>query len=147
MGGDIVVERSPLGIVVDRNNLADVSTPSRARPKAFASKSGIHGWAFMRRLLTIALPMSEIGELAAFAQRRGQTWFVAVLNGGAAKQIRINLGFLGASRYDALLARDEPDDPAAIAVEKNKVTSSDSLAIDRRSAGGFIGRFTEAGLS
>src|SRR5262245_29626880 len=33
---------------------------------------------------TIALPGCEIGEVAAFARRRGDVWFLAVLNGAAA---------------------------------------------------------------
>ena len=33
---------------------------------------------------TIVLPPSEIGELAALARRKGDVWFVAVLNGPAA---------------------------------------------------------------
>jgi alpha-glucosidase len=91
---------------------------------------------------TIVLPMSEIGALAAFARRRGDTWFVAVLNGDAAKTIRIDLGFLGAGRYDALLARDKMDDPAALVVEKAEKGRTDTLAIELRPAGGFIARLT-----
>ena len=30
---------------------------------------------------TIVLPQSEIGEVAAFARRRGDVWFVGVMNG------------------------------------------------------------------
>jgi alpha-glucosidase len=86
--------------------------------------------------------MSEIGELAAYARRRGDTWFVAVLNGGAARTIRIDLGFLGRARYDALLARDKMDDPTAVVVEKAAKSRTDTLAIELRSAGGFIARLT-----
>jgi alpha-glucosidase len=89
---------------------------------------------------TIVLPMSEIGELAAFARRRGETWFVAVLNGGAARTLRIDLGFLQQARYDALIARDKMDDPAAIVVEKTTKGRADTLSIELRPAGGFIAR-------
>ena len=85
--------------------------------------------------------MSDIGELAAFARRRGDTWFVAVLNGGAAKPIRNDLGFLGAGRYDALLAFDSADNAAELRIEKKTMTKSVSLAIELRPAGGFIARF------
>ena len=30
---------------------------------------------------TIVLPSSEIGEVAAFARRRGEVWFVGIMNG------------------------------------------------------------------
>ena len=33
---------------------------------------------------TIALPVSEIGEIAAFARRTGDTWFLAIMNGETA---------------------------------------------------------------
>ncbi len=67
---------------------------------------------------TIVLPSSEIGELAAVARRSGTTWFVAVLNGPAARTLRIDPGFLGKGRYDALVVRDTSDDAAAVVVEQ-----------------------------
>jgi hypothetical protein len=36
----------------------------------------------------------------------------------SAKPIRIDLGFLRGGRYDALLALDKPDDPAALRIEQ-----------------------------
>jgi alpha-glucosidase len=91
---------------------------------------------------TIVLPMSDIGELAAFARRRGDTWFVAVLNGPSARTIQIDLGFLGLGRYDALLVRDERDNPAAVRVERAGMAKGGTLAIELRAGGGFIGRFS-----
>jgi len=67
---------------------------------------------------------------------------VAVLNGAAARTVRIDLGFLAEGRYDALLARDKMDDPAAIVVEKGTKSRTETLAIDLRPAGGFIARLT-----
>jgi alpha-glucosidase len=93
---------------------------------------------------TIVLPGSEIGELAAFARRRGRTWFVAVLNGPAARRARIDLSFLGAGRYDALAAKDDPADSASVKVEKTTATRTTPLAIDLREGGGFIVRLTPA---
>jgi alpha-glucosidase len=91
---------------------------------------------------TIVLPMSEIGEVAAFARRRGETWFVAVLNGGSARTLRIDLGFLRAGRYDALIARDKMNDPAAVVVEQVAKSRGDTLIIELRPAGGYIARLT-----
>ena len=89
---------------------------------------------------TIVLPASEIGELAAFARRRGTTWFVAVLNGPAPKNIRIDLGFLGEGNYDALVVRDAPDTAAAVALDRSRVSKTDSFSLDLRAGGGFIVR-------
>jgi alpha-glucosidase len=73
---------------------------------------------------TIVLPASEIGELAGVARRKGRTWFVAVLNGPAARSLRIDLGFLGKGRYDAFIVHDKSDDPAAVRVEKTTLMQS-----------------------
>jgi len=91
---------------------------------------------------TVVLPGSDIGELAAFARRSGRNWFVGVLNGAAARTLKIDLGFLGRDRYDALLVRDTADDPAAVSVEKTATTASVPLTIDVRPGGGFVARFT-----
>jgi alpha-glucosidase len=91
---------------------------------------------------TVVLPISEIGELAAFARRSGDSWFLAILNGPAARNLRIPLSFLGEGEYRALLLRDSPDDTAAVQLEHTTLKRGDRLAIDLREGGGFIARFT-----
>jgi alpha-glucosidase len=91
---------------------------------------------------TIALPASEIGELAAFARRRGSTWFLAMMNGATARSVKIPLTFLGRGRHQAMLVRDQQDEAAAVKIENAVVSRSDSLMIEMRAGGGFIGRFT-----
>jgi alpha-glucosidase len=93
---------------------------------------------------TIVLPSSEIGEAAAFARRSGRAWFLGVLNGPTAKTLKIDLGFLGKGRYDALVVRDKADDPAAVIVEKATAAAGTPLTIDLRAAGGSVVRFTES---
>ena len=92
---------------------------------------------------TIVLPPTEIGEVAAFARRRGTTWFVAVANGPDRRTVRIDLSFLETARYDALIARDQPDDPAAVKIEKIQLTTTGSLTGEMRPGGGFIARLTK----
>ena len=91
---------------------------------------------------TVALPVSEIGEIAAFARRRGNTWFLAILNGANEKSIKVPLTFLGKGRWRALMARDSAEDAAAVKIENAGYESGASLAIDLRAGGGFIARFT-----
>ena len=91
---------------------------------------------------TIVLPVSEIGEVAAFARRHGDRWFLAVVNGPAARSLRVPLSFLGAREYRAMLVQDREDDPAALTIEEATLTGNDSLAIELRPGGGFIARFT-----
>src|SRR5262249_51797261 len=90
---------------------------------------------------TVALPPSEIGELAAFARRRGDTWFLAVLNGPTERAVRVPLTFLGAGKYQALAARDRKDDAAAVRVENATADRDTSLTVELRAGGGFIAMF------
>ena len=59
---------------------------------------------------TRVLPPSAVGELAVFARRSGDRWFVGVLNGPAPRALELDLGFLGKGKYRALLARDKGED-------------------------------------
>jgi alpha-glucosidase len=89
---------------------------------------------------TIVLPGSRIGELAAFARRKGEGWFLAVLNGPEARTLRVDLKFLGGGSYGAVLVRDDPENPAAERIERATLTRRGSIAIALRPGGGFIGR-------
>ena len=92
---------------------------------------------------TIVLPDSEIGELAAFARRSGDTWFLAVLNGPTSRRLNVPLSFLGDGQYKSLLIRDQPDKPDAVQIENTNSKRDDKLDIDMPKGGGFIGRFTK----
>ncbi len=90
---------------------------------------------------TIVLPPSEIGEVAAFARRSGDKWFLAVINGPAQRTIKIPLTFLRDRVQQASMVRDDPNEPAAVKLENATVRPKDSLAVDLVSGGGFIARF------
>ena len=92
---------------------------------------------------TIALPPCEIGGLAAFVRRHGDRWFLTIMNGANARMVQIPLAFLGAGKYQAMLVRDQKEDAAAVTIENLVVSRSDSIKIELRAGGGFIGRFTE----
>jgi alpha-glucosidase len=95
---------------------------------------------------TVALPISEIGEIAAFARRKGNAWFLAILNGSSAKTVKAPLSFLGRGKYEALVIRDKMDDPAAFGIENANANNSEVLSIEMRVGGGFIARFNRGGL-
>jgi alpha-glucosidase len=90
---------------------------------------------------TIVLPSSEIGELAVYVRRKGDTWFLAVMCGPQAKTVKVPLSFLGDGKYKASLVRDDPKNPAAMAAESTTQTHHDSLTLDLQAGGGFIERF------
>jgi alpha-glucosidase len=96
---------------------------------------------------TVVLPVSEIRQVAAFARRSGNTWFLAITNGPTARNVRIDLSsFLGQGppqqgrrpvSYLATLLRDTAD-PASLKVEHVTLSAADSLSVDLRSGGGFV---------
>jgi alpha-glucosidase len=91
---------------------------------------------------TIVLPSSEIGELAAFARRRGDDWFLGIMNGLSGRTIRVPVHFLDRGEYRTTLVRDQQDDPAAVRIENLSTARYDSLVIKMRAGGGFVGRFS-----
>ena len=94
---------------------------------------------------TIVLPISEIGEIAAFARRSGNQWFLAILNGPTARTVKIPLTFLRGSEHEVSIVRDDPAEPAAVKLEDTTMRPPDhSLTLELLAGGGFIGRFQAA---
>jgi alpha-glucosidase len=93
---------------------------------------------------TRVLPFSEIGQVAAFARRSGDRWFVAILNGPEARTVRFPLAFLGRGSYLASLVFDQADDPASVKLESRPLARGDALEVAMRPGGGFVGRFSPA---
>jgi alpha-glucosidase len=89
---------------------------------------------------TIVLPQSEIGELAGFARRTGNTWFIGILNGLTGRTIRVPLQFPGRRSYRATLVRDQMDQPGAVRMENVILHRSGGLTIAMRAGGGFAAR-------
>jgi alpha-glucosidase len=92
---------------------------------------------------TIVLPESRIGELAIFARRTGQTWFLAVMCGPQARTIQVPLSFLGEGQYNASLVRDNKENDAAVVMKNITVQRGDTLTVEMTSGGGFVGRFSK----
>jgi alpha-glucosidase len=91
---------------------------------------------------TIVLSPSRIGRLSAFARRKGAIWMLAVMAGSEGSSLRLPLSFLGHGGYQATLVRDVPGNPAAVTLERARLTRDETLAIEMPPGGGFIARFT-----
>jgi alpha-glucosidase len=91
---------------------------------------------------TIVLPDSQIGELAAFARRTGQTWFLAVMCGAQAKTIQVPLSFLDDGQYKASLVLDNKENDAAVVMEEKTMRRGDKLTIEMQNGGGFVAVFS-----
>ena len=89
---------------------------------------------------TVALPVSQIGDVAAFARRKGTTWFLAVNNGPVAKTVQVDLAFLGQGSYESVLLEDAAG-ARDMKVDHVTLRAADPLYITLRAGGGFVGRF------
>jgi alpha-glucosidase len=90
---------------------------------------------------TIVLPGSEIGELAAYARRKGNTWFVAVMNGTRSKSLSIPLTFLKNGSYKTSIISDDAASADAVKVTNKGYTAKDVIKLDLASGGGYMVRF------
>ena len=91
---------------------------------------------------TIVLPGSEIGELALFARRKGNDWFLAVMNGTQPKKIKLPLTFLKHGKFNAVIAADDPASAASVKMQQSSFSATDFIDLDLTGGGGFIARFT-----
>ena len=70
-------------------------------------------------------------------------WMLAVMAAaGTERTIKVPLTFLPAREYKASLVRDNKTNDAAVVVENTTARRGDTLTIEMRSGGGFVGRFT-----
>lgn len=88
---------------------------------------------------TIVLPGSEPGTMAGFARRRGQDWFVAIINGTAARPLKIDLRFLGAGKWKLVSLADNQAKPDAYDRTERMVGATDSIDTALRTQGGYVG--------
>lgn len=91
---------------------------------------------------TIGSPGREIGGIAAFAKRSGETWFIAVENGDAGKHLTIDFSFLGDGKYEMVFFSDIHRCDGC-KKEQKVVTKKGSVALSIRSAGGWAARFSK----
>ncbi|MDB5192514.1 MAG: glycoside hydrolase [Segetibacter sp.] len=91
---------------------------------------------------TIVLPGSEIGELAAYARRKGTTWFLAVINGNQMKQLKVPLSFLGNGSYSISILKDDSGSEGELKLDTETRTAKEVMTLSLVPGGGFIARFT-----
>jgi alpha-glucosidase len=86
----------------------------------------------------------KVGEFVSIARRKGTTWFAGAMTNWDARDIKINLSFLGEGKYKAILFEDgvNADRDATDYIRKViTVTSKDHLDIKMASGGGWAARF------
>ncbi len=89
---------------------------------------------------TRVLPATEMGEIVAYARRKGDTWWVGVMNGATDREINIPLDFLK-KQVKATLIYDDPQTNTAVNRQEKALSRKDTLTIKLGPGGGFVGRF------
>jgi alpha-glucosidase len=87
---------------------------------------------------TIVLPGSEIGKTVGFARRRGQEWYIGLLNGADAASMQIDFSFLSSGKWNAEVFGDDPDNAATFKRESKSVTASDNITVSMSPRGGAV---------
>ena len=87
---------------------------------------------------TRVLPGSEIGEVAGFARRQGDAWFIGVINDTTPRRLEVALNFLGRGQYKLVELADSGERNDAFVRSERLVTSKDTLTLPLRKDGGYV---------
>jgi alpha-glucosidase len=93
---------------------------------------------------TVALG-AKVGEYILVARRSGREWFVGALTNWTARDLEVDLAFLGTGMFSADVYRDGPNaDRAGVDYlrEKTPVSASDRVKIHLAPGGGWVARIT-----
>ncbi len=79
------------------------------------------------------------GKSVVMARRKGDSWWVGVLNGlDVSQEISFNLGFLGVGDYELVSFEDSGSTGAPWRISRRKVSSSSSLSLSALPRGGAV---------
>lgn len=87
---------------------------------------------------TVVLSPSEIGQLANFARRRGDQWFIGAINDLTPRNETVSLDFLGKGNYKLVELADDPERNDAFVRAERVVTRTDKLTLPMRKDGGYV---------
>jgi len=89
---------------------------------------------------TIVLPGSAIGTVAGYARRKGDEWFIGVINGDGERTFPIDLGFLGSGAYRIDQFSDTSERKDGWKRIQNQITRKDKLSPNLLDNGGVVAR-------
>jgi alpha-glucosidase len=87
---------------------------------------------------TRVLPCTSMGEVVGIARRKGNTWWIGVMNGETERTVKIPLSFLS-KKTEATLIQDTQSN-AAVDRETRTLSPGDDLTIKLAPGGGFVAR-------
>jgi len=91
---------------------------------------------------TVALD-GKVGEYAAVARKKGETWYVGALSNWTARDLALNFSFLGEGNYQATVFKDGINadrDATDYKKEIIKISSGDNLNVQLAPGGGWAAR-------
>ena len=88
---------------------------------------------------TKVLSCTSMGEVVAYARRKGDTWWIGVMNGATEREIKIPLDFLKKAT-SATLIYDDKLINTSIDRKEQSVSPTDVLTIKLAPGGGFVAR-------
>jgi alpha-glucosidase len=91
---------------------------------------------------TIALD-GKVGEYAAIARKKGETWFVGAMSNWDARELTLDFSFLDKGNYQATIFKDGINadrDGTDYKKEVTKILSGDQLKIQLAPGGGWVAR-------
>lgn len=91
---------------------------------------------------TLVLPCTEMGKVVAFARRKGNDWWIGVMNGDQPREISISLDFLK-GKGKAALVYDDDTRLDGVKREDRDVSSQETLRMKLRPGGGFVARISK----
>lgn len=90
---------------------------------------------------TVVLPGSDIGRVAAFARRKGSTWFVGIINGTREAGIEVTCSFLGEGKYQAEMLADVANKADILNPTRSVATHDTRILVPMRYGGGWAAKF------
>jgi len=87
---------------------------------------------------TRVLSCTSMGDVAAFARRKGNTWWIGVMNGATEQEVKIPLDFLTKPTKATLVY--DGDTNTSIDRKEQTVSKKDVLTIKLKPSGGFVAK-------
>jgi alpha-glucosidase len=87
---------------------------------------------------TKVLSCTSMGEVVAFARRKGSTWWLGVMNGTIEREVKIPLDFLTKATKATLVHDGETN--TSVNRKEQTVSKKDVLTIKMKPGGGFVAK-------
>jgi alpha-glucosidase len=87
---------------------------------------------------TKVLSCTSMGEVVAFARRKGSTWWLGVMNGAIEREVKIPLDFLTKATKATLVHDGETN--TSVNRKEQTVSKKDVLTIKMKPGGGFVAK-------